>query len=206
LGGVINDDDKEKTKIEGDTNMTSILVIYASDYGNTEKMAQAATDAIAALADTTVIMKKAEDVTADDFTGSDGVLIGTPVHMGSMDWRIKKMIDTVCSGLWMQDKLNGKVVGVFASGGGFGGAGGGVELTFLAMLNNFAELGMIFVPLPKMIEGYKKGGLQWGPYGRSADEDMNHGGVSEEVLTLTGKHGVHLARAAKALKEADIFA
>ena len=115
------------------------------------------------------------------------------------------MIDTVCSGLWMQDKLNGKVIGMFASGGGFGGAGGGVELTFVSLLNNFTELGMIFIPLPKVIEGYKKGGLQWGPYGRSADEDMQHGGVSEEVLALTVRHAMHVTRAAQALKGEDIF-
>ncbi len=28
-----------------------------------------------------------------------------------------------------------------------------------------AELGMIYVPLSKMTEGYKKGGLQWSPMG-----------------------------------------
>ncbi len=150
--------------------MTQILVIYASDYGSTEKMAKAVVEGVNSVPGANALLKKAEDVTGDDFTGSDGVLVGTPVHMGNMDWRIKKMIDTVCSGLWMQDKMNGKVVGVFASGGGFGGAGGGVELAFVSLLNNFAELGMIIVPLPKMTEGYKKGGLHWGPYGRSAEK------------------------------------
>jgi NAD(P)H dehydrogenase (quinone) len=185
--------------------MTRIIVIYASDYGNTEKMAQAAAEGAAGVPDTEVVVKKADEVTAEDFVTSDGVLIGTPVHMGSMDWRIKKMIDTVCSGLWMQDKLNGKAVGVFASGSGYGSAGGGVELTFLSMLNNFAELGLLIVPLPKNTENYPKGGLQWGPYGRSADENMNHCGVDENVLDLTRKHGVHLAKAAAVLKGAAIF-
>ena len=185
--------------------MTQILVIYESDYGNTEKMAQAAVEGVNSIAGANAILKKAEDVIADDFTDSDGVLVGTPVHMGNMDWRIKKMIDTVCSGLWMQDKMNGKVVGVFASGGGFGGAGGGVELTFVSLLNNFAELGMIIIPLPKMTDGYKKGGLQWGPYGRSADEDMSNTGINDEVLTLAGKHAIHVTRTAMALQGQDIF-
>jgi NAD(P)H dehydrogenase (quinone) len=185
--------------------MTTILVVYASDYGSTEKMALAAVEGINSVPGGIAVVKKAEEVTAEDMTGSDGVLIGSPVHMGSMDWRVKKMIDTVCSGLWMQNKMNGKVVGAFASGGGFGGGGGGVELTFLAMLNNFAELGMLIVPLPKMTTDYKKGGLQWGPYGRSADEDMNHGGVSVEVLALTKRHAVHVTRAAAALKDTAIF-
>ena len=82
--------------------MTKMLVIYASDYGNTEKMANAAVEGISSISGAEAVLRKAEDVTADDFTSSDGVLLGSPVHMGSMDWRVKKMIDTVCSGLWMQ--------------------------------------------------------------------------------------------------------
>lgn len=183
-----------------------MLVIYASDYGSTEKMAKAAVAGIESVAGARAVLKKAEEVTAEDFTTSDGVLLGSPVHMGSMDWRVKKMIDTVCSGLWMQDKMNGKVAGVFASGGGFGGAGGGVELVYLSMLNNFAELGMIIVPLPKMTPDYKKGGLQWGPYGRSADENMQNEALSDEVLALTRRHATHVTRVADAMKGKEIFA
>jgi len=84
---------------------------------------------------------------------SDAVIVGSPVHMGSPDWCVKKFIDTVCSLLWMKDSLIGKVGAVFTSGGG-------CELPMLAMLNNFAELGMLMVPLPKNTPGYAVGGLQ----------------------------------------------
>ncbi|MEJ2057798.1 MAG: NAD(P)H-dependent oxidoreductase [Desulfofustis sp.] len=185
--------------------MTRILVIYESDYGSTGKMAQAAVDGINAVNGAEAVLKKAEEVNADDFTSADGVLVGTPVHMGSMDWRIKKMIDTVCSGLWMKDQMNGKVAGVLASGSGFGGGGSGVELAMLSLLNNFAELGMIIVPLPKNTHGYKKGGLQWGAYGRSADIDMQHNGLDDDVLELSSRHGANIARAAQALTGKSIF-
>ncbi|MGA7279119.1 MAG: NAD(P)H-dependent oxidoreductase [Desulfocapsaceae bacterium] len=185
--------------------MTKILVIYESDYGSVEKMAQAVAEGVKSVGEIQAVVKKAEEVSAEDFIAADGVLVGTPVHMGNMDWRIKKMIDTVCGGLWMQNQLNGKVVGVFASGAGYGGAGGGVELALVSLLNNFAELGMIIIPLPKMTEGYSKGGLQWGPYGRSADEDMNHNGLDEGVLQVSRNHGANVARAARALKGQDIF-
>lgn len=185
--------------------MARILVIYESDYGSTGKMAQAAAEGINGVDGADAVIKKAEEVSADDFTNADGVLVGTPVHMGSMDWRIKKMIDTICGGLWMQDKMNGKVAGVFASGSGFGGGGGGAELTMLSLLNNFAELGMIIVPLPKNTQGYKNGGLQWGAYGRSADIDMQHNGVDDEVIELSRRHGANIARAAQALAGRNIF-
>lgn len=185
--------------------MAKVLIVYASDYGNTEKMAKAAAEGVNSVAGAEAVLKKAEDVTAEDMTASDGVMIGSPVHMGSIDWRVKKFIDTVCSGLWMQDKMNGKAAGVFVSGSGFGGAGGGCELTMLAMLNNLAELGMLIVPLPKNTAGYGKGGLQWGPYGRSADENMTHVGVSNEALGVARKHGANIARAALALAGKSIF-
>jgi len=84
--------------------MTQILVIYESDYGGIEKMAQAAAGGVNSVEDAQALLKKADEVTAEDFLASDGVLVGTPVHMGNMGWRIKKMIDTVCGGLWMQER------------------------------------------------------------------------------------------------------
>lgn len=185
--------------------MTNILIIYASDYGNTEKMANAVSEGSKSVDSVQVSLKKAEDVTPEDLISSDGVIVGSPVHMGSMDWRVKKFIDTVCAGLWMQNKLNGKVAGVFVSGGGFGSAGGGCELAMLAMLNNFAELGMIIVPLPKNTENYTKGGLHWGPYGRSADENMEHVGVTDLALEVARKHGANIARVAQVIQGQEVF-
>ncbi len=162
--------------------MVKILIVYETDYGNTQKMAVAALEGVQTVEGASGVVKVAEDVTAEDLLGCDGVLFGSPVHMGSPDWRIKKLIDQVCSKLWMKDLLIGKVAGVFVSGGGFGGAGGGCELTMLALLNNFAELGMIMVPLPKNTPGYKDGGIQWGPYGRSMGTNMEQTGVLPEGL------------------------
>jgi NAD(P)H dehydrogenase (quinone) len=185
--------------------MSKILIVYASDYGNTEKMANAIAEGAKKVPDTEVTVKKAEDVTADDLTANDGYIIGTPVHMGSIDWRVKKFIDTVCSGMWMKDALVGKVGGVFATGSGYGGAGGGCELTLLALLNNMAELGLILVPLPKKTPGYTVGGLHWGPYARSAGVNMEQTGVADESLEAARYHGVHVARVTAALKDTVIF-
>jgi len=65
---------------------------------------------------------------------------------------------------------------------------------------------LIIIPLPKNTTDYKHGGLHWGPYGRAADIDMNHQGVSDEVVALTRRHGKHVARAAKTVAGAGIFA
>ena len=95
---------------------THILIVFATDPHATEKMARAAAEEAASVPDTIVAAKTAEEVTA-----ADGVLIGSPVHMGSMDWRVKRIIDTVYSRLWLESKPVGKVAGVFVSGGALAG-------------------------------------------------------------------------------------
>ena len=75
----------------------------------------------------------------------------------------------------------------------------------LSMLNNIAELGMLIVPLPKNTENYTKGGLHWGPYGRTADESMEHVGVSNEALSVAKKHGANVARTVNAVNGQTIF-
>ncbi|MGI9105252.1 MAG: flavodoxin domain-containing protein [Pyrinomonadaceae bacterium] len=186
--------------------MTKILIVYATDYGNTKKMAEAVAEGAKSVENCEAIVKAAEDVTAEDMTSSDGVIVGSPTHMGSPDWRVKKFIDTVCSGLWMKDAMVGRVGAVFATGSGFGNTGGGSEVTMIALLNNFAELGMIMIPLPKNTPGYKLSGLQWGAYARSADANMTPTGVPDEQLEAARHHGANVARAATVLKGNTIFA
>lgn len=186
--------------------MVKTLIVYASDYGNTKKMAESVAAGAKSVAGTEVVLKTAEELTADVLVSCDAFITGTPVHMGSPDWRVKKMIDTVCSGLWMKDKLIGKVGGVFSTGGGFGNAGGGCELAMLALLNNLVELGMVIVPLPKNTPGYPLGGLQWGPYARSAGVNMEQTGVSSESLEAAFHHGANITRIAAALRGVQLFA
>ena len=185
--------------------MTNILVIYATDYGNTKKAAEAIAAGALSVANTQVEIKLAEDTTFEDLEKADAVIVGTPVHMGSLDWRVKKFIDTVCSRMCMKDGMTGKVGAVFATGSGYGNAGGGVELTLLSLLTNFAELGMVIVPLPKNTPGYHLGGIQWGPWSRSAGEKMEQTGVSDDKLTVVHHHGANVARLTAELKGKEIF-
>jgi NAD(P)H dehydrogenase (quinone) len=185
--------------------MAKVLVIYESDYGNTKKAAEAVVEGVNSVNGATATLKVAEEVTAEDMLSHDAYIMGSPVHMGCMDWRLKQFIDKVCSKLWMGDKLVGRVGGVFTTGSGFGSAGGGCEITMLSMYNNFAELGLILVPLPKCTPGYKDGGLQWGPYARSASPTMEQTGTSKESLEVVKNHGANIARVALATKGKELF-
>ncbi len=75
----------------------------------------------------------------------------------------------------------------------------------LAILSNFAELGMVIVPLPKNTPGYPVGGIQWGPYARSGAEDGKPIGVKPEQLEAAKYHGANVSRLAALLKGQNLF-
>lgn len=187
--------------------MAEVLIVYATDHKGTLKLAQALAQGVESVEGCTAKLKTAEEAVADDVLAADALVLGSPVHMGSMDWRMKKFIDQQCSGLWMGDKVAGKVGGVFACGSGYGNAGAGCELAMLAMLGNLAELGMVLVPLPKNSPGYPQGGLQWGAYGRAHNEDLSPiaGGLPGERTEAAIQHGKNIARVAQALKDKKVM-
>lgn len=185
--------------------MAKVLIVYATDYQNTFKMADAVAKGVNSVPNCQAVLKSAEQAGTDDLADCNALILGTPVHMGSPDWRVKKFIDSVCSQAWMNNTCVGKVGGVFASGSGFGSSGGGAEIAMLALLNNIAELGMIIIPLPKSTLGYAEAGLQWGPCARTAGVNMEQVGVSPRALQVAHNHGANIARAAVALADKKIF-
>ncbi|MBU2906405.1 hypothetical protein KO529_16535 [Arenibacter algicola] len=185
--------------------MTNVLIVYASQFGNTEKMAKAMEQTLLESSEIKCQLKKAETVTETDFINADAIILGSPVKMGSIDWQLKKMIDTVMGSLWVANKLVGKVGGTFASGGGFGKGGAGAEITFTSLANVLMEMGIIYVPLPKNTQGYKFGGIQWGAYGVSANEDMQPQTLMENQLEVCRIHAQNIARVAKTINGQNLF-
>ena len=179
--------------------MGKVLVIYASDYGHTKRAAAEVALGAERVAGTSVRRRATGDVTREDVLGADGLILGSPVHMGSIHWEIKRFIDETLSALWNQDLMVGRVGGVFATGGGYGGAGGGCELAMLSMLATLAELGMVIVPLPKSSESYVHGGLHWGPYARCGSDELSHTPPPTKSIPLLIAHGENVARIASLL-------
>ncbi|MGD8563699.1 MAG: flavodoxin domain-containing protein [Desulfarculaceae bacterium] len=187
--------------------MVKVLIVYASDYGSTKKMAEAVAAGVEKVDGAEPQVIAAEEATTEDVAACDALVLGSPVHMGCMDWRLKRFIDQACSPHWMHDSLIGRVGAVFVSGSGYGNSGGGCELTMLSMLNNLVELGLFIVPLPKNTPGYPKGGLQWGPYGRAHGEALEpiEGGVPQERIEAAKHHGANIARLAKLVQGQGIL-
>jgi multimeric flavodoxin WrbA len=79
--------------MENVKNMSSILIIYHSQTGNTEKMALAVAEGARSIEPTDVILKKAQDAALEDLLASDGLAIGTPENFGYMSGMVKDFFD-----------------------------------------------------------------------------------------------------------------
>ncbi len=181
-----------------------VLIAYHSDYQHTQHVADAvAAGANAALADAGIsrqaILKQAVDVSLDDLSDADVLIFGSPVHMGSMAWQMKQLIDAGAK-LWMAGELEGKIGGVFATYGGFGGAGGGVEQALMALHANFLEHGMLVCGFPRSLSGFADAGIHWGLAVRTGNDEGMPEGVRESALVAARAYGAHVVETALRLK------
>jgi multimeric flavodoxin WrbA len=98
--------------------MTKILIVYHSQTGHTQKMAEAVADGAKAIENTEVILKKAGEATLDDLLSCSGLAIGTPENFGYMSGMIKDFFDRTYNDA--QDKVFRKPYVVFISAGNDG--------------------------------------------------------------------------------------
>ncbi len=133
--------------------MVTILIVYDSETGNTEKMARAVADGVKEVKGATAVLKRAVDTTNEDLLHAEAIIAGSPVYYGLMSAALKHVFDTSVK---IHGKLDGKVGGAFASSGG---VATGAETTILSILEAMLVHGMI-------VQGNAQGALQH--YGAAA--------------------------------------
>lgn len=138
-----------------------ILVVYDSYHGHTATMAGEVAAGAEQAAGAEVRLKTVAEADRHDLTWADGIAVGSPTHMGSIGWQMKRFIDEEFSALWTEGHLVGKVGAVFTTGGS--GGAGGAEMAQLVLLANFAQHGMILITHPHNSPGYRPDGIAWGP-------------------------------------------
>lgn len=173
------------------------LIAYHSDYEHTQAIARAVSAGVTAACSTsdTVITQQISELKIESLKNADVIIFGSPVHMGSMAWQMKRFIDDAAA-LWMEGALEGKVAGAFVSSGGFGGAGGGAEHALIGLHSNALEHGMITVGFPKSLPGYAEAGLQWGLAVRTGDHEGMPQAVQEAQLLAARSYGAHVCKIA----------
>jgi len=116
--------------------MAKALVVYYSQSGNTQKMAELIS---ASIKDKGVDcdLKRVQDTDSSDLLNYDAILIGSPTYYGSMAAEIKNLLDL---SVQFHGKLDGKIGGAFSSAAN---VGGGNETTISGIVNAMLIHGMI---------------------------------------------------------------
>lgn len=113
-----------------------VLIVYDSKTGNTEKMAQAIADGVAAEG-VPVEVTRVSAASVDALPDVVGVILGSPVYYGLPSAGLKAFID---ASVTHHGRLAGKVGGAFASSGGNHSGG---ETTVRAILDALLVHGMV---------------------------------------------------------------
>jgi NAD(P)H dehydrogenase (quinone) len=166
----------------------SVLVVYHSSSGNTEKMAHAVADGAKGVAGTTVVVKRPGDVAANDLVSSDALIVGSPVYFGNMSGEVKAFFDkwggTQHFDLFRERKMRNKIGAAFATGGAISN---GKELTMLSMLAAMLVNQMVIVG----------GG---GAFGASATTGPDSPGIDDKELAEARELGKRVAEVAAVVK------
>jgi len=118
------------------------LVAYYSRSGNTKTMAENIARSLTAQAIDTDL-KIITDVSADELTGYDILVFGSPTYYGTMAYQIKQLLD---ESVQFHGQLDGKIGAAFSSAANIAG---GNETTILDILNACLIHGMIIQGDPK---------------------------------------------------------
>jgi multimeric flavodoxin WrbA len=121
----------------------TLLIIYYSNTGKTEKMASNIAEG-AEKAGVNAILKKVENCTLNDLAEADGIAVGSPTHYSNLAWQIKRLLDENLLTFYSEGhSLRNKVCGCFTSTGAYSD---GIEcLRMLELAFGFA-LKMKIVP------------------------------------------------------------
>lgn len=198
--------------------MAKVLVLYYSSYGHVETMAAAVAEG-ARQAGATVAVRRVSELVPDavaarsgyktdqqaqvatvaELAEYDAIIIGTPTRFGNMAAQMKNFLDQA-GGLWVDDRLVGKIGSVFTS---TGSQHGGQETTIQSTHTVLLHLGMLIAGLPYSFKGQMRmdeitGGS---PYGASTLADDGAGGDRQpsanelDGARFQGRHVAGLARA-----------
>ena len=126
----------------------NIVVLYYSKGGNTRRLAEAVAEGVVRVEGAKPLLKKAEEVTKDDFVTAAGIIAGSPVYFGTMAAQLKKVFDDFVG---VRKKMENKVGAAFATAGD---ATGGKETTIFSIIQALMIYGMIIVGDPLAATGH----------------------------------------------------
>jgi NAD(P)H dehydrogenase (quinone) len=167
----------------------TVLVVYHSSTGNTEKMAQGVAEGAKAVSGTSVVLKRVGEVIRDDLLSADAVIVGSPVYVGSISGQVKTFLDNWGPKFGLEAasrNMRNKVGAAFATGGS---VSNGKEITMLTILGAMLGSGMIVI----------SAGDRFGRFGASATTGASSPGIDEKELADARELGKRVAEVASVI-------
>ena len=154
----------------------TILILYYSRQGATQKMAELIALGVESIAGATVKLRTVPSlhqsqteqtpssllVTREDLIECAGLILGSPTRFGNMAANIQHFLESTLD-IWLSGQLIGKPAGVFTSSST---QHGGQESTLLSMLLPLLHHGMVVTGLPyhhAELHRTQTGGTPYGP-------------------------------------------
>lgn len=156
----------------------NVLILYYSKTGNTKKLAEAVMEGVNRIEGVEAILRDTETVTRDDFREASGIIVGSPVYVGTMAWPVKKILDEFID---LRKEMEGKVGAAFATSGA---QNGGKETTMFSIIQGLLIYGMIIAGDPMSATGHYGSASVGAP---TADDRENAAQHGERVARLVKK-------------------
>lgn len=172
----------------------SILVVFDSRTGHTEKLARAVAEGVDQVEGAVAVLRRREEVEDEEILSSSGMLLGSPVHWASLSAESKAFLERIGQVLVEAKELGPgttprtRAAGAFVTGGA---TSSGKELAHLSILAAF--LNMRFV----VIGGEEADGF--GTLGAQATTAGSDPGLSEAELEEARRFGKRFASLTLAL-------
>ena len=172
----------------------SILIVYDSRTGHTEKLARAVAGGVDEVEGVVAVLRRREEVEDGEILSSSGILLGSPVHWASLSAESKAFLERVGQVLVEAKELGPettprtRAAGAFVTGGA---VSSGKELARLSILAAF--LNMRFV----VIGGEEADGF--GTLGAQATTAGSDPGLSDAELEEARRFGRRFASMTLAL-------
>ena len=149
-------------------------------------MAEAVVAGAQSVARTQVVLKRVDQVTADDLFSADAVVVGSPVYWSNMSGEVKTFFDNwqFKFGVFPEFKMKNKVGAAFATGGQ---VSSGKEVTMLTILAAMLGNQMIVVS-------------DGGAFGASATTEGDSPGIDDRELADARALGRRVAEVTKLVR------
>jgi NAD(P)H dehydrogenase (quinone) len=126
----------------------NVLVLYYSKGGNTRKLAESIAEGAGEVEGVDVLLRHTRDVTQEEFSAADGLIVGSPVYFGTLAAQLKKILDEF---IGVRKQMENKVGAAFATSGDLSG---GKETTMMSIIQALLIYGMIVVGDPLAATGH----------------------------------------------------